>query len=114
MTKTEAEQYTSLVQEIKETKRRYRVTDSVHGSSKEPPYTVHSVTVQGIPEDELQHLAKLEEKEKEIRLFIHGLPDSETRRIATMRIIQGLSWDTISAAMGYCIRVCQRKYLKIW
>lgn len=111
MTKAELEQYRSIVAEIDEIRDRlnkHTVHGTVTGSDSEFPYVKHSISVGGVVETEDNHrdmvlIHRLEKQKREIEDFVHGIPDSITRRIFTYRYLDGRvkpSWQWIAFKIG--------------
>lgn len=112
MTKELIEQYPDICAEIKDLNQL--VTDTVSGSSPEPPYIKGAVSVQGVPFTERR--ARLERQKAEIEAFVDSLPDSGLRRIVALRAIEGLPWAQVAARMGhrYSENSIKKKYLNIF
>lgn len=96
MTKELLEQYPDICGELKDLDNI--VTDSVSGSSPEPPYVKHTVSVRGVPYTGRR--VKLERQKAEIEAFVEGISSAGLRRIVTYRALQGLSWGQVAAKMG--------------
>jgi DNA-directed RNA polymerase specialized sigma24 family protein len=137
-TKELLKQYCDLQKEIKELEQRIErvrnknvqvVTDSVKGSSKHFPYIERSFVITGLEEDkreqQLEKLnsilykrrAKCTEFKLEIEEFINTIPDSRTRRVFTLRYIDGLNWLQIARKIerydeSYPRKVIHDKYLE--
>lgn len=131
-------QYSDLQKEIKELEQRIErvknkkaqvVTDSVKGSSKYFPYVERSFVITGLEEDKKeQQLEKLnnvlkkrktkcEELKLQIEEFINTIPDSRTRRVFSLRYIDGLNWLQIARKIerydeSYPRKVIHDKYLE--
>lgn len=124
MTKRELEQLLDLRKEIKELddkvekmqkQRVGKVTDKVHASMKEFPYTYTTKTITGVDATDKKHRKALTESEilllkrrqqavdAEYRIseYIKSIEDSKIRRIIGLRYEEGLSWDKVAKAMNY-------------
>lgn len=137
-TKELLKQYCDLQKEIKELEQRIErlrsksvqvVTDSVKGSSNDFPYVEKTFIITGLEEDrreqQLEKLSNILYKRKakckeiaiEIEEFINTIPDSRTRRVFTLRYIDGLSWLQIARKIerydeSYPRKVIHDKYLE--
>lgn len=120
MTKAELEQYRSIVAEIDEIRDRlnkHTVHGTVTGSDSEFPYVKHSISVGGVVETEdnqrdMLLIHRLEKQKREIEDFVHGIPDSITRRIFTYRYLDGRvkpSWQWIAFKIGVTDESTPRK-----
>lgn len=138
------EQYSSMKKEIADLERmiadsnkkikRYEkqvISDTVTGTRAD--MTIGVIKVEGIAqqwidrEHELNQRRvekmerfkkKLEETVVKVEEFIQSIDDSEIRRIARMRYIEGLKWRTVATYMGkgYTEEACRMKmerYLKL-
>ncbi len=131
-------QYSDLQKEIKELEQRIErvknkkvqvVTDTVKGSSRHFPYIERSFAITGLEEDkreqQLEKLnsilykrrAKCTEMKLEIEEFINTIPDSRTRRVFSLRYIDGLNWLQIARKIerydeSYPRKVIHDKYLE--
>lgn len=129
MTKGELEQLLDLRKEIKELDKKVellknqtagKVTDKVHTSMKEFPYTYTTKTITGYDEkggknrrrvltdSELLLLKRRKQAvnaEYRISRYINSIEDSRIRRIISLRYEEGLSWEKVAAAMN-----CDRTY----
>lgn len=58
------------------------------------------------------NVARLEDMIIEAEDYIYTLPDSETRRIVTMKLIDKKAWNEIADAIGdgYTAEACRQKY----
>lgn len=112
MTKELLEQYPDICGELKDLDSI--VTDSVSGSSPEPPYVKHTVSVHGVPYTERR--VKLERQKAEIEAFVGGIQSAGLRRIVTYRALQGLSWGQVAAKMGhrYTENSVKKKYRNLF
>jgi len=130
-------QYTDIQQEIKElehriqrlrNKRNDRLTDTAVGSSPEFPYNERIYTISGFNlEDSNEKLDRLEQllkkriqkcedMKEEIEKFIDNIEDSRTRRVFTLRYIEGLTWLQIARRIerydeSYPRKIIHDKYL---
>ncbi len=116
--KNKLKQLTDINKEIKDleskinrTNRINKCTDVVEGSSRQFPYTKHSIKLLG---KNIEVATKLEqyndilekrlldllEIKTEVELFINKIPESRIRRIIEYRDIEGLSWIKIALKMG--------------
>lgn len=122
ITKELLKQYCDLQKEIIELEHRIErvrnrnvqiVSDTVKGSSKYFPYVERTFIVSGVEENGIkeQQLVKLnnilykrrakcKEMALEIEEFINTIPDSKTRRVFTLRYIDGLNWMPIARKTG--------------
>lgn len=136
-TKELLKQYCDLQKEIKELEERIKrvrnkkvqtVADSVKGSSKYFPYVERTFIITGLEEDlkeqQLEKLnnllykrkAKCKEMALEIEEFINTIPDSRTRRVFSLRYIDGLNWIQVARKIerydeSYPRKVIHDKYL---
>ena len=127
-------QYSDLVEEVKDLRRRIRklqddidklepVKDSVKGTRKDG--TIGSITVSGYPvpayyryKNQLEKReAALRKKEAEllelvntVEEYITGISDSKMRRILRYRYIDNMSWTKIAFRMGkqYTAESCRK------
>lgn len=127
ITKKELEDYPDMIAEIDELTRRINksrkeiVTDVVSGSSAEFPYTTHPMSIHGVALDEtlVERKKKLREKLKkqteEIEAFIDSLPTSKHRRIVRMRVLDGMTWDSIACKIegDYTAKSVSQRYYRI-
>lgn len=130
-------QYSDLQKEIKELELRIErvknkpvqvVSDSVKGSARFFPYEPRTFVITGLEADKKeQHLEKLNsllykrrakcrELALEIEEFINTIPDSRTRRVFSLRYIDGLNWLQIARKIerydeSYPRKVIHDKYL---
>ena len=135
-TKELLKQYNDLQKEIKELEQRIErirnkslkvVSDSVKSSAKFP-YAEKTLTITGLEKDKRdQQIAKLnnilyrrkakcEELKLQIEEFINTIPDSRTRRVFSLRYIDGLNWLQIARKIerydeSYPRKVIHDKYL---
>lgn len=136
-TKELLKQYNDLQKEIKELEQRIErvknksiqvVSDTVKGSPYFP-YNERVFKVTGIEEDkkeqQLEKLnrilwkrkAKCEEFKLQIEEFINTIPDSRTRRVFSLRYIDGLNWLQIARRIerydeSYPRKIVHDKYLE--
>ena len=98
------EQYLDICDEIQDIReeKKIPVTDVVSGSEKSYPFTKHSISITGLPQNyEEKKLEKLLTQKNEIEQFISSIPSSKERRILYFRIQKGLSWKTVAAKVGW-------------
>lgn len=118
-------QYRSIVREIeeKETELKRRLSRGVvRGSDKDFPYTVHTISIEGVNEEcsgLLESLRKLKEMRNEIERFIAKIPDSITRRVFEYRYIKPygggvkpMSWRAVARRVGHYDEQFPRKIHK--
>ncbi len=137
-TKELLKQYCDLQKEIKELEQRLEqernkqprvVSDTVKGSSKHYPYIERTFVITGFEQDNREQklerlnniLSKRKDKCKELALeieeFINSIPDSRTRRVFTLRYIDGLNWLQIATRIerydeSYPRKMIHDKYLE--
>ena len=97
MTKELLEQYPNICGELKDLDSM--VTDSVSGSSPDPPFVQHTVSIRGVPLTERR--LRLERQKAEIERFVEDIQDAGLRRIITYRALRGLTWGQVAAKMGW-------------
>ena len=101
--------------------------DAVKGSSKNFPYTEHSIIIEGYDYKTYENKTKriqnrlnrkiielVEEKDK-LTEYIYKQEDSDLRQILTYRYINGLTWEDVGARMKYAsitVRAKHDKFLK--
>lgn len=129
MDKNIFKQYTDILNEIKDLKKRMNelenntVTDSVK-TSGDFPYSLHNCIIKGV-DNKLYYkyknmLKKRKEKLTELKGyildFIETIEDSKVRQIFMYRYIDGLEWYKIAGKMGYggesTARMKHDRYLK--
>jgi hypothetical protein len=110
MDKNTLKQYIDICNEINELSKN--MTDTVSGSSPDYPYVQHTITISGVTLDMAKRKTQLIKIKAEIEVFILSLPNSKMRRIASMKVIEGLSWEGIAARMGP--RYSVNSVRKIW
>ena len=137
LTKELLKQYNDLQKEIKELEYKIErvknrkaqvVSDTVKGSPYFP-YNERVFKVTGIESDRreqhieklnrilLKRKAKCEELKLQIEEFINAIPDSRTRRVFSLRYIDGLNWLQIARKIerydeSYPRKVIHDKYLE--
>lgn len=137
ITKDLLKQYSDLQKEIKELEQRIErlrnkevqmVSDTVKGSSKYFPYVERTFTVTGIESCDIspqleklnnilyKRRAKCKEMAVEIEDFINTIPDSRTRRVFSLRYIDGFNWLQIARKIerydeSYPRKIIHDKYL---
>lgn len=98
------------------------VSDTVQ-SAAEFPYSLHTVTITGLPTDKQQDIidrkttleqlmARAEAELKKITEWIATIEDSDIRGIILMRYVQGKSWLQAGLKYGYCDGEAVRKKVK--
>lgn len=123
MTLKDLKQYRSICAEIEELNivmASKSVNDTVSGSDARFPYVAHTMSVGGLTcTDEnrklLIKLHDLEWKRNEIEDYVGRIEDSLTRRIFTMRFINGWSWGKIAYKTNNTqasVKMRCRRYLK--
>lgn len=125
MTKDVLAQYEDMLLEIKELEQRIvRLRSEVRKIEQEGEVTdmvsggyggIQHFTIQGFPEPEhnrkksilrnreialVQLKLQVEEQINEIQLYINSIDDSHTRRILSMRYIDGLPWKQVAQNIG--------------
>ena len=128
VTKTELEQYRSIVTELDEIRDRIN-RDTVHGvvtgSYSEFPYVQHHILVGGVTESrqsnrDMRLYRELKRRISEIEIFVASIPDSVTRRIFRYRYMDGAvrpSWQWIAFKIGGnntadSVRMIHSRFLK--
>ena len=104
----ELNQYQSICKEITElnvTIKDKTVHGTVNGSDTAFPYIQHTIEVSGIEDANvsktmLARIHKLEERKRNVELFVEGIEDSLTRRIFRFRFINGFSWVRTALKIG--------------
>jgi DNA-directed RNA polymerase specialized sigma24 family protein len=130
-------QYVDLKEEIKDlelrikklnAKKREAQSDTVVGSNIEFPYNPRVYSITGVNEeahkeklDRLNYILikrkqRCEDLKLEIEEFISTIPDSKTRRVFTLRYIDGLTWLQIARRIerydeSYPRKMIHDKYL---
>lgn len=117
MTKTELFQLRDLKNEIKILEEELQninhdlVSDSVSASSASFPYTLHSVSIKGLPEKDIKKSKRIrqaierrknrcvDEYEK-LNDFIDTVPDSRIRQMFTLYYVNGLTWQQVANKIG--------------
>lgn len=113
MTVQQLKQYIFLKNEIKDlddeikSLKNAQTTSVVSGSYDVPPYTKHSIKVQGNDEhtksliaDKRQKRDKLIETQFAVENFVESISDIRIRRIVRMKYLQGLSWNQVAMKLG--------------
>jgi len=105
MTRSQLEEYSDIVAEIKDLEARLNspVFDVVSVSQQNFPYTKGKSQVRGVPGAALyrKRLESLKEHKLAIERFIDALPTSRQRRVVRLKVMDALSWNDIAAKMGY-------------
>lgn len=125
MTKTVLSQYDDLLRELKEVEQRIEnikaeirkieaegeVTDMVKGGYG----GIQHFTIQGFPDPEYRKKkallrnreiilnalkSEIEETVNDVQVYINSIEDSHTRRIVSMRYIDGMTWRQIAYNIG--------------
>lgn len=116
MTREFLERYQGILADIAAIKAD-KVTDTVSASSLEFPFTQHTVTIQGVPEDwRSRRLQELYRDKARIEAYIESVGDDTVRAIMRYRIKQGLSWGEIAAKFHgkYAGDAIKKKYYKFF
>ena len=113
MTIQQLKQYIFLKNEIRDLEdeisdlENAQTTSVVSGSYDVPPYTKHSIKVQGNYEhtkslvaDKKQERDRLIEMQFVIEDFVESIPDIRIRRIVRLKYLQGLSWNQVAQKLG--------------
>lgn len=120
MTKQRVKQYLSLLREIAMLEDRIYsascggdfVTDMVRGSTKELPYAMHNIVIQGFGSDAVPKLSTRKAwcvaECKAIEDFIANLDDSIMRQLLTRRYLEGRSLKETGGLVGYSERQASR------
>ena len=127
MTETELRKIRGKLKEIESLKkqmeaRRYKVSDSVHGSMAVFPYVEHVIAVTGIRDKKIgrgleTQKAQLREKIQEVlelvkraNEYIDTIPDADTRIILRCKYINRMTWEHMENEMGIPHTTAKRKY----
>lgn len=106
------EQYESIKAEIQDLKNESKkqhipLTDTVTGSSVNFPYTKHSISIKGIPEECYttetvisEKIRELEQERVQIESFLDSVHDSQIRRIIRLKYIEGKTWQQVAFRIG--------------
>lgn len=111
VTREYVERYQGILADIAAIKAD-RVTDTVSASLEDFPYSKHTVTVRGIPDDwRSQRLADLYADKAKIEAWIESQAD-DVRAIMRYRVKMDLSWEQVAAKMGHrwSIQKVKRRY----
>lgn len=111
MTTKELNQYRSICREIVEINiklKKSSIHETVVGSDPEYPYLQHVMSVDGVQESRenailMRQLHDCLQRKGKIEAFIYSINDSLTRRIFTMRYIDGAfrpSWTKVAHMIG--------------
>lgn len=126
MEKSVLEQYNAIKKEIKDLERRIKaseqkirtyekkvVSDTVKGSR--PDLTIGPIKITGLAQRDIDRehelngrrcekmqrfKRKLEDMAEEVEDYIQSIADSEIRRMARMRYLDGLEWRQVAVRMG--------------
>lgn len=125
----ELKQYRSICREIEEISIKLKnknIHTSVIGSDSEFPYTQHTMSTDGVESTRensvlLRRLTALTRRRETIESFVNEIDDSLTRRIFTLRYIDGNhrpTWVKLARLMGgwntsEAVRKRHNRYLKI-
>ena len=113
MKKSEVKQLRGLMAEAKALQEQLNslpvIVDSVTGSLPEHPWTAHKIKVQGIDNNKAEKIKrrlerKLEEiqnKLEEIEEWLEGIDDAETRAVARLYFVNGMTQGQIANELGY-------------
>ena len=128
MTTDELNQYRSICREIMEINiklKKSSIHETVVGSDPEYPYLQHVMSVDGVQESRenailMRQLHDCLQRKGKIEAFIYSINDSLTRRIFTMRYIDGAfqpSWAKVAHTIGGgntegSVRKTAARYLK--
>lgn len=88
------------------------VSDTVSGSSDEPPYAKHSIRVVGIDHARRERNAKaireLERRCTEVEDAMAEVTQGKLRLLLTLKYQDGLSWREVGAAVGKGADMCRK------
>lgn len=92
------------------------VSDTVTGSSVDPPYTRHTIKINGVSERKLRRnqriIAELEVRCAEVDEDIAGMEDSRLAQILLMKYVEGLEWEEIAKEVHYHPDNCRKDAVK--
>jgi cell fate (sporulation/competence/biofilm development) regulator YlbF (YheA/YmcA/DUF963 family) len=123
--KKEIAQLETLISELEG--RPSQPLGCVQGSMINPPYILHTITIEGEPDESVRReigelKATLQEQrrkyiaeEKRLMDWIEKIPDSITRQIFRYKYVMGLDWDQIAYVVNTtesCAKVSHHRYLK--
>lgn len=118
MSLDDLKQYKLLKREIADleqrVKRESKVTDVVSGSSSEPPYTKHPISVTGytynnkLKSKYARKLRELQKKAIDIEEYVQSIDDSLVRQIFRYKYIDCLSREMVAEKLHYSARQIQR------
>lgn len=111
MTKDELKQYRAVcarLSELREKRENRTRQDRVSGSSREYPYTKHSIKLTGIPSTEANialqtEIFLLEQRKEKTERFVADIEDDVVRRVFYYRYLRGKtreSWIAIAYSVG--------------
>lgn len=101
MTKEILEDYRYNLLELEEyDKGKRNAHDTVKGSSSEFPYSSHSVSIYGIPNEREELVQKLKKQCAEVEQFIAKLPNSYCRLLVRYRIMKAMEWEEVGALLN--------------
>ncbi|MBE6723468.1 MAG: sigma-70 family RNA polymerase sigma factor [Ruminococcaceae bacterium] len=102
MTREQLEDYPNIVAEIADLQEYLHtvVGDTVQDGSSGYP---HPILIRGLPagDAERRRIKTLTAQKAEIEQFVDGLPTAKERRVFRYRVMDGFTWGTIAAKMGY-------------
>ena len=90
------------------------VSDTVRGSSPEPPYTQRTVKVSGYSQQRKAKIARLEARCAEVEEDIERAPEN-VREALKLRYMEGLAWDQVGQRLGRKPDACRmscKRYMK--
>lgn len=111
MTKDELKSYRAICErllELREQRENRLTQDSVRGSSREYPYTAHSIKLTGIPSTAAnialqQEIYLLQRRKEKIECFIAEIEDDITRGVFYYRYLHGKnrkSWIAVAYSVS--------------
>lgn len=106
--KKDFEAYADWVRERKILRRKLNqmrnLYDTVRGSSKECPYTEHTITIRGRNIEEERRIRErvddLTEAIKAVDDAIYRAPNSSIRNVLMLRYQEGMRWQDVADALG--------------
>lgn len=113
MKKSEVKQLRGLMAEAKALQEQLNslpvIVDSVTGSLPEHPWTAHKIKVQGIDSNKAERikrklekkLEEIQDKLEEIEEWLEGIDDAETRAVARLYFVNGMTQGQIANELGY-------------
>lgn len=89
------------------------VSDTVTGSSVDPPYTRHTIKINGISERKKRRneriIKELEARCAEVDEAIATMEDRWLAQILLLRYVEGMDWDDVSKQVYYNADYCRKK-----